>query len=287
MVRITSQNPDPAASQSVYGSYPPDGKVMFSWLAQAGFLFASGNLRVMVDPYLSDSLARKYAGAEFDHKRMMPAPVRVEEVTSLDWVLCTHRHTDHMDSETLSVLLENNSQCRLIAPVAERDHILSVGLDRDRVVWVNAGDTVSLNPDTTVHAIASAHEQLMTNDRGEHYFLGFVIRMGSIVVYHSGDCVPYDSLDEKLAGKQIDVAFLPVNGRDDYRRQRDIAGNFTFQESFDLCRRLNIPKMVCQHFGMFSFNTIEPRQLKRQIERTGATDRIIVPEIGKQYTIER
>lgn len=287
MVRITAQNPDPAASQSVHGSYPPDGKVKFSWLAQAGFLFAFGNLRFMVDPYLSDSLARKYAGAEFDHKRMMPAPVRVEEVTGLDRVLCTHGHSDHMDPETLSVLLENNSQCRLIAPAAERDHIRSIGLDTDRVVGVNAGDTVSLNPDTTVRVIASAHEQIKTNDRGEHHFLGFVIRMGSIVVYHSGDCVPYDGLEEKLADKQIDVAFLPVNGRDDYRRQRNIAGNFTFQESFDLCRRLNIPQMVCHHFGMFGFNTIEPEELRRQIERTGAADRIVVPEIDKQYTIEK
>ena len=102
----------------------------------------------------------------------------------------------------------------------------SIGLETDRVVLVNAGDTVSLNPDTTVRVTASAHEQIKTNDRGEHHFLGFVIRMGSSVVYHSGDCVPYDGLAEKLAAKQIDVAVLPVNGRHDDRALRDIAVHF-------------------------------------------------------------
>lgn len=45
------------------------------WPGQAGFWVDTGAHRLLVDPYLSDGLARKYAGKRFDHRRMMPAPV--------------------------------------------------------------------------------------------------------------------------------------------------------------------------------------------------------------------
>ena len=49
--------------------------VALAWLGQAGFLVRHAGLRLLIDPYLSDHLARKYAGTEFPHTRMMPAPL--------------------------------------------------------------------------------------------------------------------------------------------------------------------------------------------------------------------
>ena len=281
MVKITERDVKESSTQA------PNGDVEFLWLGQAGFLFAFENCRFMIDPYLSDFLAKKYAGAEFDHVRMMPAPIRAEEVTNLDGVLCTHRHSDHVDPETLGTLGANNPQCTVIAPAAERDHICDIVAAADSVIGINDGESIGFVGQIVVEAVASAHEQIEINERGEHRFLGFIIRMGDIVIYHSGDCVPYEGLFEKLTGKQIDVAFLPVNGRDDYRRDRNIAGNFTFEESLELCNQLDIPLMVCHHFGMFDFNTIEPQVLREKIERAGVTDRVTVPEIDRRYVISK
>ena len=281
MVKITERDAKESPTQA------PNGDVEFLWLGQAGFLFAFGNCRFMIDPYLSDFLAKKYAGAEFDHVRMMPAPIRAEEVTNLDGVLCTHRHSDHVDPETLGTLRANNPQCTVIAPAAERDHVCDIVAAADNVIGINDGESIRFAEQIVIEAVASAHEQIEINERGEHRFLGFIIRMGDIVIYHSGDCVPYEGLFEKLTGKQIDVAFLPVNGRDDYRRGRNIAGNFTFEESLELCDRLDIPLMVCHHFGMFDFNTIEPRVLREKIDRAGVTGRVTVPEIDRRYAISK
>jgi L-ascorbate metabolism protein UlaG (beta-lactamase superfamily) len=266
---------------------PENSEVSFWWLGQAGFLFRYQGKVFVVDPYLSDCLARKYAASTFKHERLMEPPIRAQDMTPLHWILCTHRHSDHMDPETLPALIRANPHCQTMAPAAERRHIKTLGLSGDRTVLLREGDFLRLTPSISVQVIASAHEQLKTNTEGEDHYLGFVIRLGDTTIYHSGDCVPYDGLLEKLAQAKIDVAFLPVNGRDELRRQHNIPGNFSFAEALALCRAADIPQMVCHHFGMFSFNTIEREVLQGLVEKEKALDRITVPHVDYEYVVSK
>lgn len=263
----------------------PDDIVRFWWLGQAGFIFLYKNFRLMIDPYLSDFLAGKYAGKEFAHVRMMPPPIRPSEVKNLDWLLCSHAHSDHMDPKTVSEVMQNNPECRIVAPAAEMGKIRAIGLDLDRAIPADEGDCVDLAEDVSVSVIASAHEQIKTNEAGQHYFLGYTLRFGRFTVYHAGDCAPYTGLEDKLRDKNIDLAMMPVNGRDEYRTSRNIIGNFTLDESVALCRRLNIPLMMCHHFGMFDFNTVDPEVLRGRIDELGADESVFVPQIHRCYSL--
>ena len=78
-------------------------------------------------------------------------------------------------------------------------------------------------------------------------------------------------LDEELAACGVDVALLPVNGRDQQRRAHGILGNFTFDEATALCIRCKISAMIACHFGMFDFNTVAESWLDEQIARTQAS----------------
>ena len=80
---------------------PPGEALRLCWLGQAGFVIDGGGLRAVIDPYLSDSLAEKYRGKAFAHRRMMPAPVAPDGIAHVDLVLATHAHTDHLDLGTL------------------------------------------------------------------------------------------------------------------------------------------------------------------------------------------
>ena len=53
------------------------------WLGQSGFLVAWAGVRVLLDPYLSDSLTRKYAGTDRPHVRMTARVVAPERLTGL------------------------------------------------------------------------------------------------------------------------------------------------------------------------------------------------------------
>ena len=256
-IRIHEEN----ANALLCGKSLPTGSVGLAWLGQAGFLLKYAKLSMLIDPYLSDSLAEKYRGKEFAHQRMMPAPLKPEEIHDIDAVFCTHRHSDHMDPGTLPALAQGNPLCRFVVPRAEAESALRIGLPEDRIVTLDAGESLALASDVLATAIPSAHETLAVNDRGEHHYLGYILRCGGAVIYHSGDCVPYEGLAEKLAQEQIDLALLPINGRDEFRRNRGVPGNMTFDEAVCLCRDAAISMLVPHHFGMFAFNTVDPQTL--------------------------
>ncbi len=57
----------------------PHPGVSIYWLGQAGFVIATNRRRIVIDPYLSDSLGRKYRGKRFAHERLMPAPIAARD----------------------------------------------------------------------------------------------------------------------------------------------------------------------------------------------------------------
>jgi L-ascorbate metabolism protein UlaG (beta-lactamase superfamily) len=257
-----------------------------SWLGQAGFLIRWRELRLVIDPYLSDSLATKYRGTRFPHIRLVPPPIVPEHCVPLHTVLCTHAHSDHMDPETLPQLAAANPECRFVVPRADRATALARGVPAQRLVSVNAGDRLQLAPDLALRVLPAAHEQLQTDEQGDHRFLGYVLYLGSTAIYHSGDCVPFAGLDEELAACGVHVALLPVNGRDQQRSAHGILGNFTFDEATALCIRCKISAMIACHFGMFDFNTVDASWLDEQITRTSASLPCWRPQLGHVYWLQ-
>ena len=263
------------------------GQVAIWWLGQAGFAVRTGLHTFLIDPYLSDSLARKYRGQKFAHRRMMPVPVDPAALKGIDWVFCTHRHTDHMDPDTLRPLARN-PQCRFFVPCAVLDQAVATqGLDAAKTACVNAGQPLNLDTGISLQPIPAAHEQITVNAKGEHHFLGYIVGIGDIRIYHSGDCAPYDGLAERLQKFKPDVALLPVNGRDDYRLSHHIPGNFHFEEAQQLCLDCDIPYLVVHHFGMFDFNTVDPLELRTKIDNICGPIRIILPDIDIAYCLEK
>lgn len=259
--------------------------VTLAWLGQAGFAVRFAERLVLIDPYLSDYLAEKYRGKEFSHVRQMPSPIAPAIMQGVDAVLCTHRHSDHMDPGTLSVIVQNNSACLLVVPRAERESAERIGLPVERLIPIDADEAVWPTADIQVCAIPSAHETLKTNDRGEYHFLGYILRLGDVTIYHSGDCVPYHGLAERLRQERIDLALLPVNGRDEYRRGRGVPGNMTFDEACALCSDAGIPTLVPHHFGMFDFNTCDLRQLTGRIANAESGVQVVVPRLDAWFEL--
>jgi L-ascorbate metabolism protein UlaG (beta-lactamase superfamily) len=261
------------------------GSMALAWLGQAGFALRFDALRLLVDPYLSDSLARKYRGTRYDHARLMPAPIRPDEITDLDFVLCSHRHSDHMDPGSLPALAANNPRCRFVAPAAERAAATAAGIPPDRAEWVNASQAVALATDAALHLTPAAHEEFKINERGEHHFLGFILRLGKVVLYHSGDTVPFAGQLDAVRNHSTAVALLPVNGRDEIRKSHGVPGNMTFEEALALCLAAGVKWLIPHHFGMFDFNTVDRRELEMKAAASQMV-RCLVPSVNDWYAIE-
>jgi L-ascorbate metabolism protein UlaG (beta-lactamase superfamily) len=84
--------------------------------------------------------------------------------------------------------------------------------------------------------------------------------VGKWTIYHSGDCVPYDGLVDRVRNRNIDIALLPINGRDP---ARGVAGNFSAAEAAQLGKRISAGLVIPCHYEMFEFNTVSPDEFKQ------------------------
>ncbi|WEZ86038.1 MBL fold metallo-hydrolase (plasmid) [Rhizobium sp. 32-5/1] len=235
----------------------PQGVSLF-WLGQAGFIIDAKGRRIVVDPYLSDSLAVKYCGGAYSHARMASAPVTADELGAVDLVLCTHHHTDHMDGETLERLATRLPHLKFVVPAASGPLARQrIGVTGGRLIEVDAGESVTL-PGFRLQVMRAAHETLERDDNGRHRFLGYGLDFGTVRILHSGDTVPFEGQDDEIAAFAPDLALLPVNGRSERLKSAGFAGNLTLSEAMSLCQRCGVPVMIAHHHGMFAFNTLAP-----------------------------
>ena len=87
-------------------------------------------------------------------------PSSVQEVEKLDWVICTHQHSDHMDPEALPILASESPACRFIIPKASQEHLLNLGVPNEQIAGIDAPEKILLSSACSVEVIPSAHEAL-------------------------------------------------------------------------------------------------------------------------------
>ncbi|MBK8161230.1 MAG: MBL fold metallo-hydrolase [Rhodospirillaceae bacterium] len=238
---------------------PPGQRPTLYWLGQAGFVIDAGGYRLVIDPYLSDSLAEKYRGRLYPHQRMMAAPIDTDGLGHVDLVLSTHQHTDHMDPATLQPLLAARPKTKLVAPLAaEAEALKRAQVSPDRLILVDAGQRIAVLPGVFVTATRAAHETLERDELGRYRFLGYLIDMGGVRIWHSGDTVPFDGISAEVAALKPDIVLLPVNGRSAELLANGVPGNLALDEAIDLARDVGAQALIAHHFGMFDFNTADP-----------------------------
>ena len=225
------------------------------WLGQSGFLLQWQRRHLLFDPYLSDSLTKKYANTDKPHVRMTERVVAPERLNFIDAVTSSHNHTDHLDAETLIPLLRANPKMELVIPEANREFVvdrLKTPIEMPR--GLDAGQYTTAGG-FKIHAVPAAHERLEKDANGRHKFLGYVVEFGGGFVYHSGDTVLYDGIVEWLRRWPIDVALLPINGRLPERR---VDGNLWGREAAQLGKDIGARLVIPCHYEMFEFNTATP-----------------------------
>jgi L-ascorbate metabolism protein UlaG (beta-lactamase superfamily) len=225
------------------------------WLGQSGFLIQYQSRHLLLDPYLSDSLTKKYENTNKPHVRMTERVIAPENLDFIDVVTSSHNHTDHLDAETLLPLMQVNPGLKIVVPKANLEfaaHRLQVSTERLTPVIQN--EPLRLGS-FTLHAVPAAHEQLEIDEEGNHKFIGLLVEVGGYTIYHSGDTLLYSAMTDILKQWKIDIALLPINGRDPVR---GVAGNLSGEEAAQLAKEIGAKLVVPCHYDMFEFNTVSP-----------------------------
>ena len=249
------------------------------WLGQSGFLLQWQGEHLLLDPYLSDSLTRKYSKTDKPHVRMSELVVQPHRLDFVDVVTSSHNHTDHLDAATLQPLMQANPQLRVIVPAANVEFAADrLAVPSQRLTAIDDGESVRCSS-FQLHALPAAHETIDRDAEGRSRYLGFVVEFGEWAIYHSGDTMLYAGIEERLSQWKIDVALLPINGRAPERR---VAGNLWGREAAQLAHDIGASTMIPCHYDLFEFNTATPDEMVEHAQRLGQNYRVL--ELGERFS---
>ncbi|MDR0884873.1 MAG: MBL fold metallo-hydrolase [Clostridiales Family XIII bacterium] len=263
--------------QDIENYQPKVGACAFWWLGQLGYIVKTKQATMCFDPFLSP-----WDG------RTVDSFVAPEELTGMDYIFGSHDHIDHIDHGAWPKIAKASPNARFVVPkkfVRDLSHELAiveerfVGLDDDEVYYDAAKEI-------KITAIPSAHEFLARDpETGLHDSLGFIVDIGwtrcednrdnnerscahrPIRIYHSGDTTKYEGLETRLIGfRPIDLMFIPINGRDAARYNRNCIGNMSFAEAVDLAGMVAPWLVVPGHYEMFVDNSEDPQKFADYIK---------------------
>jgi len=252
------------------------------WLGQSGFLVKYGNRFLLIDPYLSDSLTKKYAGTDKPHVRMSERVIDPARMTFVDVVTSSHNHTDHLDAETLIPLMKANPPMRIVVPAANRQFAAErLGVDPATILSAEESKTITV-AGFEITGIIAAHPQVDRDEQGRSKYLGYVIQAGYSTIYHSGDTLWNDAIVEQVKPFKVDLSLLPINGD---RPERRVAGNLDGRQAARLAKAIGARDVWPCHYDMFEFNTALTDEFARECNAIGQSYGI--PKIGQRVNFRR
>lgn len=244
----------------------PAGMLALWGLGQSGFILKGGQTVAYLDPYLTNSVDEAGYGPKGAFPRQFPPPLEPHEATNAQVVFCSHEHVDHTDPFTVGPLVRASPGAVVVCSSWSRDMLLESGMPPDRVL-VPRLDEARVLAGLTFTAVPSAHYGLDSDpDRG-HRWLGFVVELNGVTLYHSGDTILHDGLVARLKRQRVDLACLPVNGRDFWRESRGMIGNLDACEAAELAATIGADVLIPMHNDMFALNHANPAILADVLDR--------------------
>lgn len=251
------------------------------WLGQSGYVLQWKGKRVLIDPYLSDSLTKKYAATDKPHARMSERVIDPGLLKSISVVTSSHNHTDHLDAETLIPVLANNPGIQFIIPEANRDFAAErVRCSREFPTGLNDRQSVIIDG-FTFHGIPAKHNEIDRDEQGNCKYMGYVICFDSFAVYHSGDTLLFNEMETVLKPFSLDLVLLPINGNDPARK---VAGNLNAKEAAELAKRLGVKCVIPCHYDMFLFNTASVSDFEKEAKKINQPYAIL--KGGQRYSFQ-
>ena len=243
------------------------------WLGQSGYLLQYKGKRILIDPYLSDSLTRKYEATDKPHTRMSELVVDPQLLKNISVISSSHNHTDHLDAETIIPILENNPGTTFIIPEANRVFVAERAKCKiDFPRGLNDGNSVTVDG-FTFHGIPAKHNEIERDSLGQCKYMGYVISFGKYNIYHSGDTLWFDDLVHLLKPFHIDLALLPINGN---KPERKVAGNLDSTEAAALAKAIAAGWVIPCHYDMFHFNTADVNEFAREAEKIDQPYKVLI-----------
>ena len=206
-----------------------------TWLGQAGLLFDNGEIKIMIDPYLSDSVEK------VNPKNARRAPIKKELFDiEPDIMIFTHDHLDHYDPETAPRFLGNTEKrLTVLSPTSVYQMVRMLGHGHNYVEF-------NRYTEWTVGGIRFASVKAAHSDP---FAIGVIIEdtENKKTYYVTGDTLYNSEIFGDLP-ESIDAVFLPING---------IGNNMNVADAERFAKKTGAKRSFPLHVGLFDEKTLD------------------------------
>jgi len=209
--------------------------VTITWHGHACFVLEADGRRVIIDPFLTGNPR---------------ADVEAAEVPTLDAILLTHGHGDHLGD---AVPLAKRDSAIVVAPYELARFCAEQGAPNVHPMHIGGAHAF---PFGTVKLVTAIHGGAVEADGAGPYTThpcGFVVTMGGTRIYHAGDTAL--TLDMQLLAGRVDVMLCPIGD------------NYTMGIE-DAARAVDFVKprlVVPMHWGTFPVIETDPEEFRRAV----------------------
>jgi L-ascorbate metabolism protein UlaG (beta-lactamase superfamily) len=186
-----------AISRGDFDDKPGSG-VRITWIGHSTSLVEIDGTRLLLDPVWSKRGSPfTWAGP----KRFFEAPLELRELPSIDGILISHDHYDHLDKPTVEYL--GDLGYRFIVPLGVGSRLQSWDIPAEQIVELDWWDETTVG-NITVTATPARHfsgRSLVMADRDETLWSGFAMVGPTHRVYYTGDSGMFPGFAE--VGKRL------------------------------------------------------------------------------------
>ena len=223
-------------------------KPTVTWVGHATMLVQMDHMTFLTDPIWSDTPSPvSFAGPQ----RFVSPVVAMADLPSIDFVVISHNHYDHLDLPTLVALAKRNTNTRFFVPLENAELLRENGIENvQELDWGDSAEYGSVR----VHCMPAQHwSKRGLNDDRKALWSSWAVVGPERRFFFAGDTGYFDGFSKIAeAVGPFDLAALPIGAYEPSAMMR--ASHLNPEEAIQAAIDLEARRAVAMHYGTFDLS---------------------------------
>ena len=227
------------------------------WLGHASFLIKISGKTILTDPFFSEYASPvSWAGP----RRFVPPGISIENLPSINIIIISHNHYDHLDDKTIRGIKEKE-RIHVIVPLGLKDFFLERGYTI--VSELDWKESISFD-DLEITSLPSVHNSgRSTDDKNQALWAAWAIKSMACKILFVGDTGYSETIFKNIGNQrgQFDYAILPIGAYEP--REVMWMSHITPEEAVTIGKEVMANILIASHWGTINLSdepTFEPPQ---------------------------
>lgn len=251
----------------------------FMWMGHSFFMLEIAGVRILVDPVFGS--ASPIPGT---FHRFQPVPIQRQQFPSVDLILITHNHYDHLESSTIRYFAQQQ-HTRFIVPQGVERELHKLRCPPERITPLQWWQSTAAQDLQITFTPSQHYSHRHLRDYNQSLWGGYAICSANTKIYIGGDGgynTHFHQIGQKLG--PFDYAFLDIGAWNEAWHTKHLFPEEALQAALDVQAKHLVPS----HWGAYNLAyhqwdtpilrlkaALEQQQLPRQF--------LVTPLIGALY----